>query len=144
MFELTDTYRAEAQAVADSVAGRVVALERLPEPLIAAYRNLCDELLADESSRFTNAWDALPSSAKALFERSRFHGFYIANAWIQLSILAQDIVERQDTDEAIAEQEYSGLYARMAEESLKESLKKLKKARTDRSMLNSMREVMGQ
>lgn len=143
MFEITENYRSEVFSVAGSVAGRVIALERLPEPLKAAYDSLCEELLADNTLRFSRAWDGLPKSARDLFSRSQLHGFYIANAWIQLSILAQDIVERQDSDEAIAEQEYSGLYARLAEESLKESMKKLKKARTDRSMYNSMRQVMG-
>ncbi|WP_372871313.1 DUF3069 domain-containing protein [Shewanella sp.] len=143
MFELSEPYRVEALEVANSVVGRVIVLEKLPDSLLAAYQDLFDELLADKANRFSCAWDSLPQSASALFSRGSFHGFYIANAWLQLSILAQDIVERQDTDEAIAKQDYSELYARMAEASLKDCLKKLKKARTDRSMLNSMREVMG-
>ncbi|MCL2919864.1 DUF3069 domain-containing protein [Shewanella litorisediminis] len=143
MSEIDANYRALAQQVADKVAGRVVALDRLPESLLSAYHSLCDELLADKDGQFARAWDKLPVSATSLFERSVFHGFYLANAWIQLSIVARDISELQDTDEAIAEQEYSGLYVRVAEEALKESVKKLKKARTDRSMYNSMREVMG-
>lgn len=143
MFEITEAYRSRALAVSDRVAGRVIALERLPEGLMAAYRSLCDDLLADETGRFGSAWDSLPKSAASLFERAEFHGFYLANAWIQLSIVANDISELQDTDEAIAEQEYNGLYIRVADEALKESLKKLKKARTDKSMFNSMREVMG-
>jgi len=142
MTEISSAYREQALKIADNVAGKVIALDRLPEALFDAYRSLCDELLTDADARFSAAWDALPKSATSLFERAEFHGFYLANAWLQLSILARDISEMQDTDSAIEEKEYSGLFVKVAEAALKESLRKIKKARTDRSMFNSMRQVM--
>jgi hypothetical protein len=61
---------------------------------------------------------------------------------LQLSRVAQEISEQADTDSAIQEQEYNGIFTRLADESLKESLRKLKKARTDRALLNSFKQVM--
>ena len=47
-----------------------------------------------------------------------------------------------ETDDEIAEKEYNGIFTRLADASLKESVRKLKKARTDRSMLNSIKAVI--
>jgi hypothetical protein len=138
----SDTYQATAKSVAFNVVSKVLPMDELPGSLMSAYRNLCDELLQDAQQAFANAWDELPASARALLPRSEFHGFYIANAWLQLSRVAQDIAELADSDEAIDEQEYHGIFSRLASESLKESLRKLKKARTDRSLLNSIKSVM--
>ncbi|QSX39967.1 DUF3069 domain-containing protein [Shewanella cyperi] len=144
MTDISSAYREQAFKIADNVAGKVIALDRMPEALRDAYRSLCEELLADADGRFAAAWDALPKSAAGLFERAAFHGFYLANAWLQLSILARDISEMEDTDAAIEEKEYGGLFVKVADAALKESVRKVKKARTDRSMFNSMRQVMAE
>ncbi|MCL1088106.1 DUF3069 domain-containing protein [Shewanella profunda] len=142
MIELSDAYREIAEQISYNVANKVLPMEKLPESLLAAYQSLCAELLEDRETKFSQAWDALPASARNLMLQAEFHGFYMANAWLQLSRVAQEISEQADTDEAIKEKEYNGIFTRLADESLKESLRKLKKARTDRSMLNSFKQVM--
>ncbi|PIW62070.1 DUF3069 domain-containing protein [Shewanella sp. CG12_big_fil_rev_8_21_14_0_65_47_15] len=142
MSELSAAYRETAEQISHNVANKVLPMAKLPEGLLAAYQGLCAELLEDREAKFSQAWDALPASARNLMSQAEFHGFYIANAWLQLSRVAQEISEQADTDEAINEKEYNGIFARLADESLKESLRKLKKARTDRSMLNSFKQVM--
>ncbi|MGL4515209.1 MAG: DUF3069 domain-containing protein, partial [Shewanella sp.] len=114
----------------------------MPESLVAAYQGLLAELLQDKDASFSQAWQALPASAQQLMPQAQFHGFYIANAWLQLSRVAQEISEQADTEEAINEKEYDGIFSRLAQQSLKECVRKLKKARTDRSMLNSFKQVM--
>ena len=142
MSELSAAYREIAEQISYNVANKVLPMAKLPESLLAAYQGLCAELLEDREAKFSQAWDALPASARNLISQAEFHGFYIANAWLQLSRVAQEISEQADTDEAINEKEYNGIFTRLADESLKESLRKLKKARTDRSMLNSFQQVM--
>lgn len=142
MSELSAAYRETVQQISDNVANKVLPMAKLPESLLAAYQSLCAELLQDKDAKFSQAWAALPTSARNLMPQAEFHGFYIANAWLQLSRVAQEISAQADTDEAINEEEYNGIFTRLADESLKESLRKLKKARTDRSMFNSFKQVM--
>ena len=47
-----------------------------------------------------------------------------------------------ESDEAIEEKEYDGIFTRLSDSALKESSRKLKKARTDRAMLNSIKQVI--
>ena len=117
-------------------------MDKVPANLLEAYANLCNELLEDSDEKFITAWEALPASAMALLPQADFHGFYIANAWLQLSRVAQDIAELADSDEAIDENEYNNIFTRLSDASLKESAKKLKKARTDRALLNSIKSVI--
>lgn len=142
MSYLSDSYRKTAEQVSFNVSNKVLPMATLPESLLEAYQGLYTELLEDREGKFNQAWASLPASARNLMEQAAFHGFYIANAWLQLSRVAQEISEQADTDSAIQEQEYNGIFTRLANESLKESLRKLKKARTDRSMLNSFKQVM--
>ena len=135
-------YQEEAKNIAFNVVSKVIPMDKVPEDLLLAYHNLCDELLSDEEGKFASAWDSLPASATAMFSRSVFHGFYIGSAWLQLSRVGQDLAELADTDEAIDEQEYNGIFTRLADESLRECLRKLKKSRTDRRLFNSMTQVM--
>ncbi|QYK03222.1 DUF3069 domain-containing protein [Shewanella psychrotolerans] len=117
-------------------------MDQVPANLMEAYANLFNELLEDKDLKFAATWDALPPSASVLLPKEDFHGFYIANAWLQLSRVAQDIAELADSDEAIDENEYNDIFTRLSEASLKESAKKLKKARTDRALLNSIKAVI--
>ena len=142
MIDISHEYKVRVEQVSFNVCSVVVPMDKLPENLLEAYANLCNELLEDGDDKFTKGWDALPSSAKALLPQADFHGFYIANAWLQLSRVAQDISDMADSDEAVSEQEYSGIFTRISDESLKESSKKLKKSRTNRALLNSMRAVI--
>lgn len=142
MSELSAVYRETAEQISYNVANKVLPMAQLPSDLLAAYQGLCAELLEDREGKFSQAWTSLPASARNLMEQAAFHGFYIANAWLQLSRVAQEISEQADTDSAIQEQEYNGIFTRLADESLKESLRKLKKARTDRALLNSFKQVM--
>ncbi|GGI70095.1 DUF3069 domain-containing protein [Shewanella gelidii] len=135
-------YKLRAEKVALNVTSMVLPMDSLPESLVEAYANLFEELLADEEQKFEKVWTSLPASATKLVEKVDFHGFYIANAWLQLSRVAQDIAELADSDDAIQEHEYNDIFTRLAETSLKESAKKLKKARTDRVLLNSMLDVI--
>lgn len=142
MTEISVAYRETVEKISYNVANKVLPMAKLPESLLVAYQGLCAELLEDRKGKFNQAWEGLPASARNLMPQADFHGFYIANAWLQLSRVAQEISEQADTDEAIDEKEYNGIFTRLADESLKESLRKLKKARTDRSMLNSFKQVM--
>ncbi|QYJ87953.1 DUF3069 domain-containing protein [Shewanella mesophila] len=117
-------------------------MDKVPANLMEAYANLFNELLEDKDQKFIATWNALPSSASALLPQADFHGFYIANAWLQLSRVAQDIAELADSDEAVDENEYNNIFTRLSDASLKESAKKLKKARTDRALLNSIKSVI--
>lgn len=132
MIEITPEYKARVEQVSLNVCNVVIPMDKIPENLMEAYANLCNELLEDTDEKFIRGWHALPSSAKAQLPQADFHGFYIANAWLQLSRVAQDISEAAESDEAIDEKEYSGIFTRISDDSLKESAKKLKKARTDR------------
>jgi len=142
MAEVSVEYRETAERISHNVANKVLPMAKMPESLLEAYKGLCAELLLDREDKFATAWEALPASARNLMPQAEFHGFYIANAWLQLSRVAQEISEQADTDEAINENEYNGIFGRLADESLKECVRKLKKARTDRSMLNSFKQVM--
>ncbi len=139
----TQAYKERVAQVAFNVADVVLPMDKLPENLMTAYQSLLDELVDDKEGEFTQAWDGLPASAQKLLARVEFHGFYIANAWLQLSRVAQDIAERADTDDAIEEHEYNDVFVRLAQSSLKESVRKLKKARTDRALLNGIKQVIG-
>lgn len=142
MSQLSDAYREMATQTSFNVANKVLPMANMPESLVAAYQGLLAELLLDRDASFSQAWQALPASAQQLMPQAQFHGFYIANAWLQLSRVAQEISEQADTEEAINEKEYDGIFSRLAQQSLKECVRKLKKARTDRSMLNSFKQVM--
>ncbi|GIU49463.1 DUF3069 domain-containing protein [Shewanella algidipiscicola] len=139
----SQAYQQRAQQVALNVCNSVIPMDKVPANLMEAYANLCQELIEDKDQKFAAVWDALPASASALLPQADFHGFYIANAWLQLSRVAQDIAELADSDEAIDEKEYNNIFARLSDASLKESAKKLKKARTDRALLNSIKSVIG-
>ncbi len=142
MIEITPEYKARVELVSLNVCNVVIPMDKIPENLLEAYANLCNELLEDSDEKFIKGWEALPKSARALLPQSDFHGFYIANAWLQLSRVAQDISDAAETDEAIDEKEYNGIFTRISDDSLKESAKKLKKARTDRALLNSIKAVI--
>ncbi len=142
MTEVTAAYKERAEQVALNVCNTVMPMSDIPEGLFEAYANLCNELIEDTDLKFSAGRDALPTSAKNLLPKEDFHGFYIANAWFQLSRVAQDIAEMAETDDEIAEKEYNGIFTRLADASLKESVRKLKKARTDRSMLYSIKTVI--
>ncbi|WP_394205768.1 DUF3069 domain-containing protein [Shewanella waksmanii] len=135
-------YNDQVQQVALNVCNSVIPMDKVPESLLEAYANLCNELLQDKDEKFNSAWQGLPASAQKLIPQADFHGFYIANAWLQLSRVAQDIAELADSDDAIDEKEYNGIFTRLSDASLKESVKKLKKARTDRALLNSIKTVI--
>ncbi|MFQ6370901.1 DUF3069 domain-containing protein [Shewanella sp. YIC-542] len=143
MSEVDHLYREQAHHAAVNICGSVLPLDKLPDALKSAYDSLFEELLADNDAVFAEAWQTLPPSARKLLPQSSFHGFYIASAWLQLSMIGQQLAEQADTDNAIDEQQYNGIYARIAQEALRESVRKLKKARTDRRLYNSMRQVMG-
>ncbi|MCC4832787.1 DUF3069 domain-containing protein [Shewanella sp. 1_MG-2023] len=142
MSHVTEEYKATAKQVSFNVANKVLPMDKLPETLLEAYEGLFKELIEDNAGLFNKSWQAMPASAQKLMPQAEFHGFYIANAWMQLSRVAQEIADDADSDEAIDEKEYDGVFGRLAEQSLKESIRKLKKARTDRSMLNSFKQVM--
>lgn len=135
-------YKQRAELVALNVCNTVIPMDKVPANLMQAYANLCHELLEDKDEKFAATWHALPASAMALLAKEDFHGFYIANTWLQLSRVAQDIAELADSDEAIDENEYKHIFTRLSEASLKESVKKLKRARTDRALLNSIKSVI--
>ncbi|QFU24062.1 DUF3069 domain-containing protein [Shewanella eurypsychrophilus] len=142
MIEITPEYKARVELVSLNVCNVVMPMDQIPENLLEAYANLCNELLEDSDEKFIKGWEAQPKSARALLPQTDFHGFYIANAWLQLSRVAQDISDAADSDEAIDEKEYNGIFTKISDESLKESIKKLKKARTDRALLNSIKAVI--
>ncbi|GGE73763.1 MULTISPECIES: DUF3069 domain-containing protein [Shewanella] len=142
MTQVDAQYRQQAHSAAINICSQVLPMDKLPTALKEAYDNLFEQLLEDKESEFKQAWDKLPPSAAKLLPRADFHGFFIASAWLQLSLMAQDIAQLADTDKAIAEQEYSGIYDRISQSALKESVRKLKKARTDRRLLNSIRDVI--
>ncbi|GAB1046657.1 MAG: DUF3069 domain-containing protein [Shewanella algae] len=135
MTQVDAQYRQQARSAAINICSQVLPMDKLPTALKEAYDNLFEELLDDKQSEFKQAWDKLPPSAAN-------HGFFIASAWLQLSLMAQDIAQLADTDEAIAEKEYGGMFERISQSALKESVRKLKKARTDRRLLNSIRDVI--
>lgn len=139
---MNSEYRERAEKVAFNVCNHVIPMDKVPANLLEAYANLFNELLEDKEQKFAAMWSALPSSACALLPQADFHGFYIANAWLQLSRVAQDIAELADSDEAVDENEYNNIFTRLSDASLKESAKKLKKARTDRALLNNIKSVI--
>ncbi|WP_258405295.1 DUF3069 domain-containing protein [Shewanella mesophila] len=139
---MNSEYKQRAEIVAFNVCNHVIPMDKVPANLMEAYANLFNELLEDKDQKFIATWNALPSSASALLPQADFHGFYIANAWLQLSRVAQDIAELADSDEAVDENEYNNIFTRLSDASLKESAKKLKKARTDRALLNSIKSVI--
>lgn len=141
---MNSEYKERAEIVAFNVCNHVIPMDKVPANLMEAYANLFNELLEDKDQKFIATWNALPSSASALLPQADFHGFYIANAWLQLSRVAQDIAELADSDEAVDENEYNNIFTRLSDASLKESAKKLKKARTDRALLNSIKSVIAE
>jgi hypothetical protein len=142
MSQVSPEYLAVAKNIAFNVANKVLPMAKLPETLAEAYDGLFNELIEDRAGLFTRSWDALPASAQKLMPKAEFHGFYIANAWMQLSRVAQEIADSAENEEEMNNNEYDGVFGRLAEQSLKECLRKLKKARTERSMLNSFKQVM--
>lgn len=142
MNQVSSEYQAVAKSIAFNVANKVLPMAKLPETLAQAYDGLFNELIEDRTELFTRSWDALPASAQKLMLKAEFHGFYIANAWMQLSRVAQEIADSAENEEEMNNNEYDGVFGRLAEQSLKECLRKLKKARTERSMLNSFKQVM--
>ncbi|MCL1114375.1 DUF3069 domain-containing protein [Shewanella basaltis] len=144
MSKVDQEYEKVARQISYNVANKVLPMDQLPQTLQEAYDGLFNELVADKANVFAQAWAALPASAQKLFTQAEFHGFYIANAWMQLSRVAQEIADSADSEEEMNNNEYDGVFGRLAEQSLKECLRKLKKARTDRSMFNSFKQVMSQ
>ncbi|UAL44531.1 DUF3069 domain-containing protein [Shewanella inventionis] len=142
MSKVDQEYEKVAKQISYNVANKVLPMDKLPETLLEAYEGLFNELVADNANVFAQAWDALPGSAQKLMTKAEFHGFYIANAWMQLSRVAQEIADSADSEEEMQNNEYDGVFGRLAEQSLKECIRKLKKARTDRSMFNSFKQVM--
>jgi hypothetical protein len=142
MTAVDQQYQQVVKQVSYNVANKVLPMAKLPETLLEAYEGLFRELMDDKANAFTNAWNALPASAQKLMTKAEFHGFYIANAWMQLSRAAQEIADSAESEEEMNNNEYDGVFGRLAEQSLKECLRKLKKARTDRPLLNSFRQVM--
>jgi hypothetical protein len=142
MTAVDQQYQQVVKQVSYNVANKVLPMAKLPETLLEAYEGLFKELMDDKANAFTNAWNALPASAQKLMTKAEFHGFYIANAWMQLSQAAQEIADSAESEEEMNNNEYDGVFGRLAEQSLKECLRKLKKARTDRPLLNSFRQVM--
>jgi len=138
MTEVNKEYQARVEHVALNVSNNVIEMDKLPESLLEAYANLSNDLLEDSEGKFAKAWAALPASAQKLLPQSDFHGFYIACAWFELSRVAQDIAGLAERGEQIDEKEYNGIFTQLADESLKECIKKLKKSRTDRALLNSL------
>lgn len=144
MSQQTPEYREHAYTAAVNICGTVLPMDKLPEGLREAYDSLFDELLADNTATFEEAWISLPASATKLLPKAHFHGFFIAAAWLQLSMVGQQLAEKQgDSGQELSQQDTDGIYARIAKDALRESIRKLKKARTDRRLLNSMREVIG-
>lgn len=90
MIYLSDSYRKTAEQVSFNVANKVLPMATLPESLLEAYQGLYTELLEDREGKFNQAWASLPASARNLMEQAAFHGFYIANAWLQLSRVAKN------------------------------------------------------
>ncbi|MGK0408596.1 MAG: hypothetical protein ACJASB_000743 [Shewanella psychromarinicola] len=142
MTAVDQQYQQVVKQVSYNVANKVLPMAKLPETLLEAYEGLFRELMDDKANAFTNAWNALPASAQKLMTKAEFHGFYIANAWMQLSRAAQEIADSAESEEEMNNNEYDGVFGRLAEQSLKECLRKLKKARTDRPLLNSFGQVM--
>jgi len=142
MTAVDQPYQQVAKQVSYNVANKVLPMAKLPETLLEAYEGLFKELMDDKTEAFTHAWNALPASAQKLMAKAEFHGFYIANAWMQLSRVAQELADSADSEEEMNNNEYDGVFGRLAEQSLKECVRKLKKARTDRALLNSFRQVM--
>ncbi|MGI2168863.1 DUF3069 domain-containing protein [Shewanella sp. MF05960] len=142
MSNVDQQYQDVAKQISYNVANKVLPMDKLPETLQEAYEGLFKELIEDNANAFAHAWDALPGSAQKLMTKAEFHGFYIANAWMQLSRVAQEIADSADSEEEMNNNEYDGVFGRLAEQSLKECIRKLKKARTDRSMFNSFKQVM--
>jgi hypothetical protein len=140
--QVSQEYRTAAHTIAFNVANKVLPMAKLPDTLAQAYEGLFNELIEDKAGLFSRSWDALPASAQKIMAKEAFHGFYIANAWMQLSRVAQEIADSNDSEEDMNNNEYDGVFGRLAEQSLRECLRKLKKARTDRSMLNSFKQVM--
>lgn len=143
MSQVDAQYREQAHTAAINICASVLPMDKLPAGLKDAYDSLFEELLADKDAQFAEAWVNLPASASKLLPRPCFHGFYIAAAWLQLSMIGQRLAEQAEDERSIDEQEYAGVYARIAKEALRESVRKIKKARTDRRLLNSMRQVIG-
>ncbi|WP_144210758.1 DUF3069 domain-containing protein [Shewanella donghaensis] len=142
MSNVTEEYKATAKQISFNVANKVLPMAKLPETLLEAYEGLFNELIEDKAELFEKSWQALPASAQKQMPQAEFHGFYIANAWMQLSRVAQEIADEAESEKEIDEKEYDGVFGRLAEQSLKESIRKLKKSRTDRSLLNSFKQVM--
>ncbi|BDM65685.1 hypothetical protein NFHSH190041_31370 [Shewanella sp. NFH-SH190041] len=139
---MTAEYEQIARTVANNVAAKVMPLAQMPDNLKEAYADLTNQLLTEGMEGFSHHWDALPASARKLMDKAQFHGFFIAQSWLKLSMAGQQLAELADTDDAIAEKEYQGIFAQLIDDALKDSMKKLKKARTDRSLLNSFKQVM--
>ena len=125
-----------ATAVANKVVSKVMPVAEMPEALLESYNELAVPLLEDKEGVFSDAWNTLPESAKKLMQQAEFHGFYVAQVWLRLSMAGQEIAELANTDNAIDDHAYNGLFLRIVADSLKDSIKKLKKARTDRALLN--------
>ncbi|QSX33051.1 DUF3069 domain-containing protein [Shewanella avicenniae] len=144
MSKQTPEYREQAYTAAVNICATVLPMDKLPEGLREAYDALFDELLTDNTATFEEAWLNLPASATKLMPKAHFHGFFIAAAWLQLSMVGQQLAEKQaESEQEITQQDTDGIYAQIAKYALRESIRKLKKARTDRRLLNSMREVIG-
>lgn len=126
-------YQQTARDVAFSIAAQAMSMDEMPEELLESYLALTEKLLADEEQIFELAWQSLPNSARQLISQSVFHGVFIAKVWMNLAMAAQEMVQWDDM-EAVHEQEKAGLLDSLIAAALKDSLKQLKKARTDFSL----------
>ncbi|MGL4474288.1 MAG: DUF3069 domain-containing protein [Shewanella sp.] len=142
MTEVSAQYRETARLAAINVAAQVFPMNEMPESLHEAFADLYEQLMLDSDSLFATHYQAIPASARALISDAEFHGFFIGHAWLKLTMAGQEIADRQDSEDAVNEQAYAGIFAKLIEQALKESIKKLKKARTDRSMLNAIKQVI--
>lgn len=135
----TEAYIETATKVAKNVVLQVMPVDDMPQNLLEAFEDLAKPLLADENGAFLASWNNLPSSAQKIISQAEFHGFFIGQAWLRLSMAGQEIADRANTDDAIDEKNYQGVFALLIQDALKDSAKKLKKARTDRTLFNSFK-----
>ncbi|MBV7315981.1 DUF3069 domain-containing protein [Shewanella sp. NIFS-20-20] len=142
MTDKSAQYRETARLAAFNVSAKVLPMDEMPQNLHEAFADLYEQLIVDNDGLFVQHYQAIPASARALISEAEFHGFFIGHAWLKLTMAGQEIAERQDSDDEVNEQAYAGIFAKLIEQALKESIKKLKKARTDRSMLNSIKQVI--
>lgn len=138
MNQFSEQYITTATQSAKNVVRKIMPMDEMPQNLLEAYDDLTASLLNDENGVFVATWDSLPASAQKMIDQATFHGFFIGQSWLKLSIAGQEIAELANSDDAIDEKAYQGVFASLIDDTLKESIKLLKKSRTDRSLLNKL------